>query len=329
MGSDVIRKLEEEQGVVEAPAMDLPESHILQEIWKVVEYPDSSHLAKVFACSSVTVIFLSTVLFVIETLPALRGQQSIYMENNSNNTNTTSWQSEQGGNLTAETSGFLVTRENAHAKAHWLSLTNTVIIIWFTSEFLIRLVACPDKLLFWTNLTNLIDISSVLPYYIEKSIDRVIGPVRVFRVLRILKLSRHSAGMQLVGRTFLATFPDLLMAGGLLAVLVLIYSSLIYYAESSIPGTKFQSIPHAAWWAVVTLTTVGYGDMAPKTVVGRLVGSLTLLSGTLVLSLPLPSVVANFTYFLNVEQLKKQMKEAKQKQKEKQLEEDKENEERS
>ena len=224
-----------EQGVVEAPAMDLPESHILQEIWKVVEYPDSSHLAKVFACSSVTVIFLSTVLFVIETLPALSEPQLTYVKNNSNNTNATIWQSEQGSNSTA---GFLVTRENAHA--HWLSVTNTVIIIWFTSEFLIRLVACPDKLLFWTNLTNLIDISSVLPFYIEQSSNRVIGPVRVFRVLRILKLSRHSAGIKLVARTFMATFPDLLMAGGLLAVLVLIYSSLLYYAESSIPGTKFQ-----------------------------------------------------------------------------------------
>ena len=82
---------------------------------------------------------------------------------------------------------------------------------------------------------------------------------------------------------------------------VIIFSSAAYFAEVDSPNTAFTSIPEAFWWAVVSMTTVGYGDMYPVTVGGKLVGSMCAIAGVLTISLPVPVIVSNFSYFYHRE----------------------------
>jgi len=88
-----------------------------------------------------------------------------------------------------------------------------------------------------------------------------------------------------------------------LFICVVLFSSAIYFAEppGSGSGSQFSSIPDAFWWAVVTMTTVGYGDMLPVTPWGKLVGSLCAIAGVLTIALPVPVIVSNFNYFYNRE----------------------------
>ena len=222
----------------------------------------------------------------------------------------------------------------------------TCCIVWFSAELSVRFASCPDRAAFFRNAMNVIDLVAIMPYFVAlgaQLVDSQRAPadvaaaggggsqaeslavlrvVRLVRVFRIFKLSRHSKGLQILGQTIRASMRELGLLIFFLFICVVLFSSAIYFAELP-EDSQFASIPDAFWWAVVTMTTVGYGDMLPKSawgklvvvqvpclvlfeypiwlLWGKLVGSLCAIAGVLTIALPVPVIVSNFNYFYNRE----------------------------
>lgn len=176
---------------------------------------------------------------------------------------------------------------------------------WFTFEIIIRLIVAPNKLGFLKAPVNIIDIVATLSFYLDfmltelKQESDMLEFFSIIRIMRLCKLTRHSAGLKILIHTFKASAKELILLIFFLVLGIVIFAALIYYAEriQYNPDNNFESIPVGLWWAIVTMTTVGYGDMAPKTYVGMFVGALCALAGVLTIALPVPVIVSNFALF--------------------------------
>lgn len=178
---------------------------------------------------------------------------------------------------------------------------DTACVMIFTAEYLLRFYAAPDRCLFVRSVMSVIDVVAILPYYIGLGItdnDDVSGAfvtLRVFRVFRIFKFSRHSQGLRILGYTLKSCASELGFLLFSLTMAIIIFATVMFYAEKNVPSTKFTSIPSAFWYTIVTMTTLGYGDMVPHTIPGKVVGGICSLSGVLVIALPVPVIVSNFS----------------------------------
>ena len=177
---------------------------------------------------------------------------------------------------------------------------------FFTLEILTRFAFAPNKKKFWRGALNIIDLICLLPHYaaiIMKSVDsgndsavtflKTIMMLRVIRILRIFKLMKHYSAFKILVYTIKVSTKELFLMVVFLMSGVLMFASIIHYAEQD----NFPNIPIAIWWALVTMTTVGYGDKYPVGYIGYGVGCLSVICGVLVIAFTVPIVVNNFSLY--------------------------------
>ena len=187
---------------------------------------------------------------------------------------------------------------------------------FFTFEVIARILACPTFKVFAREPLNWLDIVSIIPFYAARILEIMgleytvvflcISAFRLIRIFRIMRLTRHFSGLKILGHTIRASAKELLLLFLVLVIGVLIFAVVIFFAEQVDENSKndFVNIPMGFWWAVVTMTTLGYGDMAPKTGLGYVVGTICAVCGLLMLSLPVPIIVNNFTLYYSHAQAK-------------------------
>lgn len=232
----------------------MPKNKVQRKIWATFEYPDTSSIARATAIFSVSVIILSIVLFCVETLPQFQRKTD----------------KKTSGNLTADVP---VPKHKSSSANFSFFVIEALCIAWFTFEYLIRFLCSPNKCKFVVSVLNIIDLVAIVPFFITLPMKEptsvsslaILRCVRLVRVFRIFKLSRYSRGLQILGHTLKASLRELGLLFFFLCVGVILFSSAVYYAEFGSSGTKFLSIPHSFWWSIITMTTVGYGDMVPET----------------------------------------------------------------
>lgn len=146
----------------------------------------------------------------------------------------------------------------------------------------------------------LIDAAATFPSILFPALDlRTLRLLRVFRLLRGLKLVRYSRGLQIILSVLRSKRDQLMLCVGFAGVLVVLAASVMYYAEHEAQPQAFSSIPAAMWWAVCTLTTVGYGDVVPQTEIGRLLASVMSVLGIGLFALPAGILASGFDAELN------------------------------
>ncbi len=171
-------------------------------------------------------------------------------------------------------------------------------VIVFTAEYVLRLWACTadpryegavrGRLRWARSPLALIDFIAFVPFYLPfLPVDlRFARLARVFRVARLAKLARYSDALQSFGRVLKSKKEDLVVTLAIMVLLLVVSSCLIYYAEQDAQPDRFSSIPASMWWAISTLTTVGYGDVYPITGLGRLCASVIAVLGIAMFALP-------------------------------------------
>ncbi len=176
----------------------------------------------------------------------------------------------------------------------------------FTLEFALRLWTAPEhtpyasqsalraRISFMKSGGAIIDLVSVLPFYLSIFVSTDLRVLLLLRLLRFFKLARYSSGMRTIIAVLEAEKRALLASGLILFGVVLFAAAAMHLAEHEAQPDKFDSIPAAMWWAIVTITTLGYGDVTPITLAGRLIASATMVMGYVMLGLPVGIVATAF-----------------------------------
>lgn len=254
--------------------LQAPEEKNWQErMRRTFEEPTSSLAAQILAVISILFVIVSMVVLCASTLP--------------------DWK----------------TAENRSVEEH--RIIEAICIGWFTAECIVRFIVSKDKCAFVKRPLNIIDLLAITPYYISvlmtfltgenSQLQRAGVTLRVLRMMRIfwvIKLARHFIGLQTLGLTLKRCYREMIMLLVFICVAMAIFGALSQLLEHGLDletkNEDYSSIPAACWWVIISMTTVGYGDMYPITVPGRILGGVCVVSGIVLLALPITFIYHSF-----------------------------------
>ena len=168
-----------------------------------------------------------------------------------------------------------------------LTTLEITIVIIFSMEYILRICLSDSKLKFIFSVHGMVDLFAILPFYLSLGLDgRFIRVFRLFRLFRTFKLLRYSKAINRLHRALLIAKEELILFSLMALTIIYLASVGIYYFENPVQPHIFSSIFQSMWWAVVTLTTVGYGDIYPITTGGKIFTFLVLIIGLGIVAIP-------------------------------------------
>jgi voltage-gated potassium channel len=176
---------------------------------------------------------------------------------------------------------------NSEWLMNFLNAFETVCVILFSIEYLLRIYVAKNPLKYIFSFYGFIDLLAILPFYLRGTLDlRALRAFRIFRVFRALKLIRYNKALHRFHLAARIVKEEVVLFLVITTIFLFLSSAGIFYFENEAQPAVFSSIFHSAWWAVVTLTTVGYGDVYPITVGGKIFTFFILLIGVGIVTIP-------------------------------------------
>ncbi|XP_063687483.1 potassium voltage-gated channel subfamily A member 1-like isoform X4 [Bolinopsis microptera] len=239
---------------------------IANKVWKFLNNPKSSKAATVWAWLDIAFIMVSVTCLIVETLPEIK----------------------------------LMVSDNSSREYKILFTLDTICVGFFTFDLIARGVTAPDKKGFLTSLMSWLDFLAILPYFVllftkeSNNTIEILRVLRLARVLRVFKLVRRSKKLLLIAHVMKKSTSELSLLVMVWLMAVVVFGSFLYYAENG-KNENITSILGACWWAVATMSTVGYGDVYPKTTWGKVIGTVVVFLSMIFLALPLTIIVSTFS----------------------------------
>ncbi|XP_041356670.1 potassium voltage-gated channel protein Shaw-like [Gigantopelta aegis] len=269
-------------------------SYWQMKIWLILEYPRTSRSAMIYGIASFLFVVTSIAGFCLETLPQLRPRLNVSRP------------------CDGDSKGDIAIVMASHEA---LNVLDVICTVFFTLELIFRFAFSPNKLRFVRSAMNIIDLLALVPLYVqvifqhsslqacylnERLVIEIMFILRIIRMFRIFHLVKHYQALKVLVYALKASLQELMMLFIFLLIGMLVFATMIYYAERKdavTPSDTFNTIPVGFWWAIITMTTVGYGDVYPKTPIGYIVGTACSVSGVLLVALTIPVISNNFTLF--------------------------------
>ncbi|XP_076452714.1 potassium voltage-gated channel protein Shaw-like [Babylonia areolata] len=265
-------------------------------VWLIMERPGHGLVSKIWGATFITLVFLSVLFYLFQTSMSFRDFQPL------------------SHNLSLPAPRTLEDEYLSSVPKPWLSRAEVAVFVFFLVEFLVRVLTCPMRGYMARQLKTWFDLLMLVHTGVSLSLDPLMEgkesfsaaeldaltffySLSVIRVLRIGYLAKHFDSMKILLLSTRASLKVLLLLALCLMSLAAIFGSAVFLAEYISEDYTFPSIPYGLWYAIVTMTTVGYGDVVPVGSVGRLLGVLCALCGVIVMALPVAVVASKFSSY--------------------------------
>ncbi|CAF3710915.1 unnamed protein product [Rotaria sp. Silwood1] len=274
LGSQAVAQINKSENVSMIKYINLPNWFWRRYIWFYLEYPQHSIFARILHSISMLLTVISCITLAIETLPQ-------YNNLCINENNITS--SENDIKLCSATfsSPFFIIQ--------------TICVSYFIIEFILRLISTPSYYKFILSIYNWLDLCAIVPYFIFLGLElyhyqielhgSLVTGLRVLRILRFLRLVKlylifnQLKSLRVLSSTLKESFTEFIIMMIILTLLAFMFGAATYFAEENTNGQVFDSIPKATYWGIITITTTGYGDMYPITIIGRILACICAYFG--------------------------------------------------
>ncbi|KAK3087102.1 hypothetical protein FSP39_001744 [Pinctada imbricata] len=193
---------------------------------------------------------------------------------------------------------------NLRRKSRILATIDCVVLSFFMIEMILRFVTCPDRINYFRSFFNILDavinVSAIVDMMvmtldIERALSgndiQILFYFQVLRILRILRIVKNVPAIQVLVYSFRSSYKDLCVLLLYVAITTVLFGSALYCVEDS---KNIEDIPQAFWLSLITMTTVGYGDVTPKTTPGKVIASLCAITGIMLLALVIPVFISTF-----------------------------------